>query len=61
MEVLPSGVWRVELPNGHCIVAYCARKLRASATVLNPGDRVTVEMSPFDMSKGCITNRKQPT
>ena len=61
MEALPNGIWRVQLPNGHRIVAYCARKMRAHAAVLKPGDRVTVEMSPFDMSKGCMTDRKQTT
>jgi translation initiation factor IF-1 len=59
MEVLPNGVCRVELPNGHRILAHRSRTLRAAQVGLSPGDRVAVEMSPFDMSRGCITNRKQ--
>ena len=58
IETLPSGVYRVELPNGHRILGYGSRKIRASGAGLAVGDRVNVEMSPFDMSKGCITNRK---
>ncbi len=59
MESLPSGVCRVELPNGHRILAYRSRKLRAAGTEFVPGDRVIVEMSPFDMSRGCILNRNE--
>jgi translation initiation factor IF-1 len=58
IEVLPSQVCRVELPNGHRILAYRSRRLRMSGVCPAPGERVTVEMSPFDMSRGCITNRK---
>jgi translation initiation factor IF-1 len=58
MDVLPSGVCRVELPNGHRILAHRSRKMRTQAVGIGPADRVVVEMSPFDMSKGCITNRK---
>jgi translation initiation factor IF-1 len=57
IEVLPNTVCRVELPNGHRILAHRASRLRMNLIRLDPGDRVSVEMSPFDMSKGRITNR----
>jgi translation initiation factor IF-1 len=58
IEVLPNTVCRVELPNGHCILAHRASKLRLGLVKLELGDRVTVEMSPYDMSKGRITDRE---
>ncbi len=61
IEVLPNGLCRVELPNGHRIQAYRGRSLRLGAGGLAAGDRVTVVMSAFDMTKGCITNRHATT
>ncbi len=58
MEVLPNTVCRVQLPNGHCIQAYRSSKMRLGFIRITPGDRVTVKMSPYDMSKGCIMNRE---
>jgi translation initiation factor IF-1 len=57
MEVLPRMLCRVELPNGHLILAHRSSRMRMNFVSLDPGDRVTVEMSPFDMSRGRITNR----
>lgn len=58
LEILPNVVCRVALPNGHRILAHRSSRLRREAAVLEPGDRVVVEMSPFDMSVGRITNRE---
>ena len=57
MEVLPNTLCRVELPNGHRILAHRSSRLRLSRIQISPGDRVKVEMSPFDMSRGRVTNR----
>lgn len=54
-EALPPRIYRVELPNGHRILAHLSGEMRLSFTRLEPGDRVRVEMSPYDLSKGCIT------
>ena len=56
-EVLPNTVCRVELPNGHRILAHRSSQMRMSFVRLDPGDRVTVEMSSYDMSQGRIMNR----
>jgi translation initiation factor IF-1 len=61
IEVLPNTVCRVELPNGHEILAHRSSRMRTSFIRLDPGDRVTVEMSPYDMSKGCIKERREQT
>jgi translation initiation factor IF-1 len=58
VEVLPNAVCRVELPNGHRIMAHRSSRMRMNFIPLTDGDRVTIEMSPYDMSKGCITNRE---
>ena len=55
VEVLKDTLFRVELPNRHRIVAHVAGKARLKFLRLLPGDKVTVEMSPYDLSKGCIT------
>ena len=55
VEVLPNNLFRVELPNGHRFVAHTSGKLRLNFIRLLLGDKVTVEMSPYDLSKGCIT------
>ena len=56
VEVLPNTLFRVELPNRHRILAHAARKLRLDCNRLAPGDKVMIQMSPFDLSKGCITS-----
>ena len=58
VEVLRNTLFRVELPNRHRILAHVPGKLRLSFVRLVPGDKVMVEMSPFDLSKGWITCRQ---
>lgn len=55
VEVLPNHLFRVELPNGHRFIAHTSGKMRLNFVRLDLGDKVTVEMSPYDLSKGCIT------
>ena len=57
MEALPNAMFQVELANGHKILAHVSGKLRMNYIRIVPGDRVTVEMSPYDLSKGRITWR----
>ena len=56
-EALPDGRFRVKLENGHEIIAYTAGKMRKSRIRTLAGDRVTVEMTPYDLDKGRITYR----
>lgn len=56
-EVLPNTVFRVKLSNGHEITAYASGKIRKHRIRILAGDRVTLEMSPYDMSKGRISFR----
>lgn len=56
-EALPNAVFRVSLPNGHKVVAHLSGKLRQNYIKILEGDRVTVELSPYDLSKGRITWR----
>ncbi|MCS7047795.1 MAG: translation initiation factor IF-1 [Verrucomicrobiae bacterium] len=57
VELLPNTMFRVELPNKHRILAHISGKMRLNFIRLVPGDKVTVEMSPYDMSKGRIIYR----
>jgi translation initiation factor IF-1 len=57
LESLPNAMFSVELPNGHKIMAHISGKLRMNYIKILPGDKVTVEMSPYDLSKGRITWR----
>ena len=57
VETLPSTTFRVELDNGHEILAHISGKMRVHYIRLLPGDRVLVEMSPYDLTKGRITHR----
>ncbi len=59
VEVLPNVLFRVELPNGHRLLAHMSGKLRLSFVRFGLGDKVTVEMSPYDLSKGCITVKEK--
>jgi translation initiation factor IF-1 len=54
VEVLRDGLVRAELSNGHQLVAHAARKHRAKVAALAPGDNVSLELSPYDMSQGRI-------
>lgn len=56
-ESLPSATFKVQLDNGHTINAYLAGKMRQFKIKIVPGDRVKVEMSPYDLTKGRITFR----
>ena len=57
VESLPNAQFRVELPNGHQILAHISGKLRMNYIRILPGDKVTVEISPYDLTKGRITWR----
>jgi len=57
IETLPNAMFRVELENGHEILAHVSGKIRMHYIRILPGDKVTVEMSPYDLSKGRITYR----
>ncbi|MDP4198561.1 MAG: translation initiation factor IF-1 [Bacteroidota bacterium] len=56
-EVLPNASFRVKLENGHKILAHVAGKMRMNFIKILQGDRVTVELSPYDLNKGRITYR----
>ncbi|GIZ53617.1 translation initiation factor IF-1 [Noviherbaspirillum aridicola] len=56
-EVLPDSRFRVELENGHQLVAYTSGKMRQHHIRILAGDKVTIELSPYDLSKGRITFR----
>jgi translation initiation factor IF-1 len=56
-EVLPNTIFRVQLTNGHEITAYASGKIRKHRIRILAGDRVTLEMSPYDLSKGRISFR----
>jgi translation initiation factor IF-1 len=57
VELLPSTMFRIKLENGHIILAHISGKMRINFIKLMPGDRVEVEMSPYDLTKGRITRR----
>ncbi|MEW6517447.1 MAG: translation initiation factor IF-1 [candidate division FCPU426 bacterium] len=57
MESLPNAMFRVELDNGHKVLAHISGKMRMNFIRILPGDRVTVEMSPYDLERGRITYR----
>ena len=59
LEALPNANFQVELANGHQILAHVSGKLRMNYIRIVPGDKVTVEMSPYDLSKGRITWRSK--
>ena len=54
IEKLPNTLFRVELENGHVVLAHISGKLRMNYIKILPGDKVTIEMSPYDLSKGRI-------
>jgi translation initiation factor IF-1 len=57
LEAMPNAMFRVELENGHKILAHISGKLRMHYIRILPGDKVTVEMSPYDLTRGRITWR----
>lgn len=58
IETLPSAQFKVALENGHEIIAHVAGKMRKHFIRIVPGDSVTVELTPYDLTKGRITYRK---
>jgi translation initiation factor IF-1 len=58
-ESLPNAMFQVELPNGHTILAHISGKLRMNYIRILPGDKVTIEMSPYDLTRGRITWRSK--
>ena len=56
-EALPNAMFNVELENGHKVLAHVSGKMRMHRILLLPGDKVKVEMSPYDLDKGRITYR----
>ena len=59
LEVLPGGIFKVELENKHTVIAHVSGKIRMNYIRILPGDTVTVELSPYDLTRGRITYRKQ--
>ena len=57
VEPLPNAMFRVELPNGHKVLAHISGKIRVHYIRIVPGDKVLVELSPYDLSRGRITYR----
>lgn len=57
IEPLPNAMFRVELENGHKILAHVSGKIRMHFIRILPGDKVTVELSPYDLTRGRITYR----
>ena len=57
VEKLPNAMFKVELENGHIVLAHISGKLRMNFFKILPGDKVTLEMSPYDLSKGRIVWR----
>ncbi|HEX9137453.1 MAG TPA: translation initiation factor IF-1 [Nitrospirota bacterium] len=57
LETLPNAMFRVEIENGHKILAHISGKMRMHFIKILPGDKVTVELSPYDLTRGRITYR----
>jgi translation initiation factor IF-1 len=57
LETLPNAMFKVELENGHVILAHISGKMRMYYIRILPGDKVTVQMTPYDLTKGRITYR----
>ncbi len=59
IEPLPNAMFRVKLDNGHVVLAHISGKMRKFYIRILPGDRVTVELSPYDLARGRITYREK--
>ena len=59
IEALPNAVFQVELPNGNRIMAHISGKMRMNFIRIYPGDKVTIELSPYDLTRGRITWRSK--
>ena len=57
VEALPNAMFHVELPNGHKVLAHISGKMRIHYIRILPGDKVLIELSPYDLSRGRITYR----
>ncbi|MEI7690181.1 MAG: translation initiation factor IF-1 [bacterium] len=57
LETLPNAMFRVELENGHIILAHISGKMRMHYIKILPGDKVTIEMTPYDLTKGRVVYR----
>ena len=58
-ELLPNTMFKVDLENGHVVTAHISGKMRMNYIKILPGDQVTMEMSPYDLTKGRIVFRKK--
>ena len=59
LEPLPNAMFRVELENGHSVLAHISGKMRMHFIKILPGDKVTMELSPYDLARGRITYRSK--
>ena len=59
IEALPNAMFQVELPNGHRIMAHISGKMRMNFIRIYPGDKVTIELSPYDLTRGRSTWRSK--
>ena len=59
LETLPNAMFRVELPNGHKVLAHVSGKMRMNFIRILPGDSVTLELSPYDLNRGRIIRREK--
>ena len=59
LETLPNAMFRVELENGHKVLAHISGKMRMHFIKILPGDKVTIELSPYDLTRGRITFREK--
>lgn len=57
LEPLPNGMFRIQLANGHKVLAHVSGKIRMNFIRILPGDRVTIELSPYDLTRGRIVYR----
>ena len=57
IEALPNAMFKVELPNGHMVLGHISGKMRMHYIKIVPGDKVLIELSPYDLSRGRITYR----
>ncbi|BEU88134.1 MAG: translation initiation factor IF-1 [Selenomonadaceae bacterium] len=57
LEALPNAMFQVELENGHVVLAHVSGKIRMNFIRILPGDRVTIELTPYDLTRGRITYR----
>lgn len=57
LEALPNAMFKVELENGHIVLAHVSGKIRMNFIRILPGDKVTIELTPYDLTRGRITYR----